>query len=126
MEIRPYLPSDETSLIDLWRECGLLRSWNDPRKDIKRKLGVQPELFLVGTIDGKVVASVMAGYDGHRGWVNYLAVDPNMRKAGLRRALMDRVERDLTAMGCPKLNLQVRTSNKDVLAFYARFGYARD
>ena len=126
MQIRAYQPSDEASVIALWEACGLLRSWNDPLKDIQRKLTVQPELFLVGTIDAKVIASVMAGYDGHRGWVNYLAVDPTLRKAGLGRALMERVERDLTAMGCPKLNLQVRTSNHEVLAFYARIGYARD
>ena len=126
MQIRQYRSSDETALIALWHACGLVRSWNDPKKDIQRKLAVQPELFLVGTIDEKVVASVMAGYDGHRGWANYLAVDPGLRKSGLGRALMERVEHDLTAMGCPKLNLQVRTSNQDVLAFYARIGYARD
>jgi ribosomal protein S18 acetylase RimI-like enzyme len=126
MQIRRYKPSDESSVIALWQACGLVRSWNDPNKDIRRKLTVQPELFLVGTVDKKVVASVMAGYDGHRGWVNYLAVDPGLRRSGLGRALMERVEQDLTAMGCPKLNLQVRTSNHDVLAFYARLGYARD
>jgi ribosomal protein S18 acetylase RimI-like enzyme len=126
MQIRPFRPPDESSVIALWEACGLLRAWNDPKKDIQRKLTIQPELFLVGTLDGKIVGAVMAGYDGHRGWVNYLAVDPSLRKAGLGRALMERVERDLTAMGCPKLNLQVRTSNADVLAFYARIGYGRD
>ncbi len=126
MQIRPYRPSDESALIALWHACGLVRSWNDPRKDIRRKLTVQPELFLVGTIGAKLVASVMAGYDGHRGWVNYLAVDPAHRKAGLGRELMEKVEHELKAMGCPKLNLQVRTSNHEVLAFYRRLGYLQD
>lgn len=126
MQIRQYKPSDESSLIALWHACGLVRSWNDPRKDIRRKLTVQPELFLVGTIGEKIVASVMAGYDGHRGWVNYLAVDPASRKSGHGRALMEKVEHELKAMGCPKLNLQVRTSNHEVLAFYRRLGYLQD
>lgn len=126
MLIRRYQPSDESTLIALWHACGLVRSWNDPRKDIRRKLTVQPELFLVGTIGAKLVASVMAGFDGHRGWVNYLAVDLEHRKSGLGRALMEKVEHELEAMGCPKLNLQVRTSNHEVLAFYRRLGYLQD
>ncbi len=126
LKLRLYQPSDEASLIALWHECGLVRPWNDPRKDIQRKLTVQPELFLVGTLDGKLVASVMAGFDGHRGWVNYLAVAPGNRKSSLGRALMQRVEDELTQMGCPKLNLQIRSSNAEVLAFYRRLGYATD
>jgi ribosomal protein S18 acetylase RimI-like enzyme len=126
MQIRKFEPADSASVIALWRECGLTRAWNDPEKDIERKLTVQPELFLVGTVGAKIVASVMAGYDGHRGWVNYLAVAPAQRKSGLGRTLMERVEKELKAMGCPKLNLQVRTSNADVLAFYRRLGYAQD
>ena len=126
MLIRRYQPSDESTLIALWHGCGLVRSWNDPRKDIQRKLTVQPELFLVGTIGENLVASVMAGFDGHRGWVNYLAVAPEHRKSGLGRAMMEKVEQELKAIGCPKLNLQVRTSNHEVLAFYRRLGYAQD
>ena len=126
MQIRRYGVLDEAAIVALWRECGLVRPWNDPLKDIRRKLTVQPELFLVATIEDKVVASAMAGFDGHRGWVNYLAVDPAHRKSGLGRALMGRVEHELKAIGCPKLNLQVRASNHDVLAFYRKLGYARD
>lgn len=126
MQIRPYLPTDESSVVALWHECGLVRPWNDPHKDIGRKLTVPPELFLVGAIEGKLVASIMAGYDGHRGWVNYLAVATNHRRKGLARELMERVETLLKVMGCPKLNLQVRSTNADVLAFYRRLGYAPD
>ena len=126
MEIRRYQSSDEPAIVELWSQCGLTRPWNDPVKDIARKLKVQPELFLVGIVEGQLVASVMAGYDGHRGWVNYLAVAGAFRKRGLGRALMRRVEQDLKAMGCPKINMQIRSSNVEVLAFYRDLGYEQD
>ena len=126
MQIRPFQAPDEPTLAALWHECGLVRPWNDPHKDIRRKLTVQPELFFVGMIEGKLVASVMAGFDGHRGWVNYLAMDPKHRRSGLGRKLMEHVEEKLHAMGCPKLNLQIRTSNTEALDFYRRLGYAQD
>lgn len=126
MHIRPFQPTDETAVIALWQRCELTRPWNDPHKDIQRKLKVQPELFLLGEIDDKVVASVMAGFDGHRGWVNYLAVCPTQRRRGLGRQLMEEVERRLTALGCPKLNLQVRSDNQAVLTFYRNLGYQVD
>jgi len=103
-----------------------MRPWNDPRKDIARKLTVQADLFLVGEEDGAIVATAMAGYDGHRGWVNYLAVDPKRRRAGLGRALMAEVETRLRELGCPKLNFQVRKANLDAAAFYERIGFAQD
>jgi ribosomal protein S18 acetylase RimI-like enzyme len=123
MQIRPFRPEDETAVTILWQRCELTRPWNDPHKDIQRKLTTQPELFLVGERDGLLVASVMAGFDGHRGWVNYLAVDPRHRGQGLGRKLMEQVERSLVELGCPKLNLQVRSGNQAVLAFYRRLGY---
>lgn len=126
MDIRKYRNSDEAAVVRLWTECGLVRSWNDPRKDIRRKLSVQPELFLVGSIGGSVMASVMAGFDGHRGWVNYLAVAEPYRRRGLGRLLMQRVEMQLREMGCPKLNMQIRSANAGVVAFYERLGYAQE
>lgn len=126
MEIRPFRPDDEDQVVALWHECGLTRPWNDPHKDIARKLRVQPELFLVGERGGRVVASVMAGYEGHRGWVNYLSVAPEQRGQGLGAQLMRRVEQELLALGCPKLNLQVRSANTAVLAFYRKLGYLQD
>jgi len=126
MIIRPYLPEDENAVILLWQECGLLRSWNDPKADIQRKLKVNPELFLVGLINGKVAATVMGGYEGHRGWVNYLAVDPRFRRQGIGRQMMEAVEARLQGLNCPKINLQVRESNKEVITFYRRLGYAVD
>lgn len=126
MDIRAYQTSDEGAVVSLWEECGLTRPWNDPRKDIARKLTIQPDLFLVGTLEGQLIATVMAGYEGHRGWVNYLAVAPKARERGFGRALMESVERLLLNLGCPKLNIQVRSSNADVLAFYRAIGYAQE
>lgn len=126
MLIRPFHDDDTEAVVALWRAAGLTRPWNDPHRDIARKKTVQPELFLVGEHEGRVIASAMAGYDGHRGWVNYLAVDPAHRGRGHARALMAEIERLLTALGCPKLNLQVRADNEAALGFYAALGYSPD
>ena len=126
MQVRPFLDSDEPAVIALWEAAGLTRSWNDPRKDIERKRSVQREWFLVGTHDGVVMASIMIGYEGHRGWINYLSVDPAYRNQGHARALMREAERLLAAAGCPKINLQIRTSNASVIAFYKAIGYGQD
>ena len=126
MLIRPFRPDDEAAVIALWQRCDLVRPWNDPHKDIQRKLLVRPDLFLVGIVDDPIVASVMAGYEGHRGWLNYLAVDPAHQRRGHARAMVAEAERLLRAAGCPKINLQVRTSNKGVIEFYRKLGYAAD
>jgi len=124
MDIRSYRAADEGAVVALWEACGLSRPWNDPRKDIARKMAEQPELFLVGTVGGELVATAMAGYDGHRGWVYYFAVSPGHRRNSLGRALMQEIERLLLARGCPKVNLQVRTDNAEVIEFYRRLGYS--
>jgi ribosomal protein S18 acetylase RimI-like enzyme len=121
--VRPYEAADEAAVIDLWQRCGLVVPWNDPRRDIALKLQVNPELFLVGTLDGRVVATVMVGYDGHRGWINYLGVDPDVQRHGFGRRIMDVAEAKLRERGCPKVNLQVRSSNAGVIAFYERLGF---
>jgi ribosomal protein S18 acetylase RimI-like enzyme len=126
IEIRQYRHEDEAAVVALWRRCELTRPWNDPHKDIGRKLDVQRELFLVGVEAGLIVAAAMAGYDGHRGSVNYLAVDPAYRRRGFGRALMRSIEEALASRGCPKVNLLVRSTNAEVIAFYQRLGYARD
>jgi ribosomal protein S18 acetylase RimI-like enzyme len=132
--IRPFRTEDTDAVVALWESCGLVRPWNDPRRDIARKLTVQPELFLVAEPEpepeprtvASVVAAGMAGFDGHRGWVNYLAVRPDLQGSGLGRTLMAEFERLLTDLGCPKLNLQVRAGNEQVLGFYASLGYTDD
>jgi ribosomal protein S18 acetylase RimI-like enzyme len=124
--VRPFRREETDAVVDLWRRCGLTRPWNDPRRDIERKLSVQPELFLVLERDAVLVATAMAGYDGHRGWVYYLAVEPALQGAGVGRALMVEVEARLLALGCPKVNVQVRGGNEPVAAFYHQLGYAED
>lgn len=126
MKIRPYEPSDGSAVIELWRKCKLTRPQNDPKKDIARKMKVKPELFLVGVEGDKVIATVMGGYEGHRGWVNYLGVDPDYQKMGLGRQMMETIEKKLLALGCPKLNLQVMVDNAKAVQFYERIGYKRD
>ena len=126
MQIRSYQPGDEAAVIRLWQECGLTRPWNDPRRDIARKLGEQPELFLIGTVDDAPMASAMAGYDGHRGWVYYLAVDESARGRGLGRLMMAACEAWLAARGIPKLNIMVRGDNAAARGFYESLGYALD
>ncbi len=124
--LRSFESGDEAAVIDLWTRCALVRPQNDPRKDIRRKLRVRPDLFRVGLEDGRIVATAMVGYEGHRGWVNYLAVAPECQRRGYGRQMMADAERLLLAEGCPKVNLQVRTSNAAVVAFYRAIGYAVD
>ena len=126
IEIRPFRPDETEAVVALWEACDLIRPWNDPRKDIDRKLRVDPELFLVAVEDELVVGAVMAGYEGHRGWINYLAVEPGKRRQGLGRDLMAVAERLLAERGCPKINLQIRSENADVIAFYGALGYRKD
>jgi len=126
MTIRPFQTGDETAVVQLWQDCGLVRSVNDPHKDIRRKMSAQPDLFLVGTIGTRIVATVMAGYEGHRGWLNYLAVAPNQQRGGLGRQMVAEAEKRLRALGCPKINLQVRRSNAGVMEFYRRIGFSED
>ena len=126
MDIRPYCKADEQAVVALWHDSGLTVPWNDPAKDIARKLHVQRDLFLVGTLDGRIVATVMAGYDGHRGWINYLAVAPDCRRQGFGLRMMDAAEGRLAAMGCPKVNLQIRRSNTQAVDFYRSIGFVED
>lgn len=124
--VRSFRTEDEAAVVDLWVRCGLVHPQNDPRKDILRKSKVRLDLFRVGTLEGKIVASVMVGYEGHRGWINYLAVSPDCQKRGFGRKMMEEAERLLRAEGCPKINLQVRTANAGVLAFYRAIGFLND
>jgi ribosomal protein S18 acetylase RimI-like enzyme len=121
--IRAFAAADTDAVALLWQQCGLTRPWNDPHKDIARKLMVQPELFLVSELDGHVVGTAMIGYDGHRGWVSYFAVAETQRGKGLGRALMAEAERLLIELGCPKIMLMVRHDNTSVVELYEHLGY---
>lgn len=126
MKIRPFEEKDRAATITLWQQCGLVVPHNDPNKDIDRKLKVDADLFLVGVDNNKIVASVMGGYEGHRGWINYLAVSPDHQRKGYGQAIMQAVEELILTKGCPKINLQVRNSNQAVIAFYNAIGYGQD
>ncbi len=126
MLIREYKPDDLNQLIALWKICNLISPLNNPLRDIERKLQVDPDLFLVGEANSMIISSVMGGYEGHRGWVNYLAVHPDHRRKGYGFQIMSHVEHLLKDKGCPKINLQVRNNNKDVLAFYKKIGFSDD
>lgn len=126
VRVRAFADADEQAVVGLWRAAGLTRPWNDPRRDIARKKLVQRELFLVAEEAGVVIGSAMAGYDGHRGWVYYLAVAPARQGGGVGRLLMAEVEGRLLALGCPKVNVQIRSGNESVAAFYAALGYGLD
>lgn len=124
--IRAFAVSDTESVVGLWRDAGLTRPWNDPHRDIARKLTTQPELFLVA-LDGEViVGSTMAGWDGHRGWLSYVATAESHRGRGVAGSLIAEAERLLTELGCPKVMLMVRADNAGVIDFYDHHGYARD
>jgi ribosomal protein S18 acetylase RimI-like enzyme len=123
VEIRAFDIADEDAVVDLWDAAGLTRPWNDPRADIRRKLTVQPELFLVAVDGGELIGSVMAGYDGHRGWLYYLAAAESHRGRGVGRALVAEAERLLEALGCPKVQLMVRPDNSGARGFYDAVGY---
>ena len=124
LKIKPYSEKDEQGVVALWHEAFPDNSpWNVPENDIKRKLNVQRELFLVAEIKEEIIGTAMAGFDGHRGWVYYVAVSKKHRRRGIGKALMQRVEKGLIDIGCSKLNLQVRASNNEVVEFYKRLGY---
>jgi ribosomal protein S18 acetylase RimI-like enzyme len=126
LEIRSYRIEDQAAVVALWKSCNLVVAQNDPVKDIQRKLAVNPEWFLIGEIEQNVVASCMAGYEGHRGWINYLAVSPGFRRQGIGKKMMQAAENMLKSVGCPKINLQVRSTNQPVIAFYRSIGFQVD
>jgi phosphinothricin acetyltransferase len=124
MEIRAFREPDETPVSALWTTVfGDVAGHNRPDRMIRCKLRVQRELFFVALLGGRLVGTVIGGYDGHRGWIYCLAVDPDVRRRGIGTALLRHVERALAARGCPKINLQARASNASTVAFYEKHGY---
>lgn len=124
MQIRTFRPKDQDAVIALWQRCGLTRPWNDPALDIERKCSEDPTLFLVGTDDhDRVMASAMVGFDGHRGWLYYLAIDPERQRRGYGRVLIEQAERLLIERGCPKLMLMVRRGQPALEEYYGALGF---
>ncbi|PLZ01222.1 GNAT family acetyltransferase [Burkholderia sp. WAC0059] len=129
--IRRFAETDADAVVALWqlafpeyREAG--KPHRDPRLSIANKLATQPELFFVATRATKIVGTVLAGYDGHRGWLYSLAVAPDARRLGIGTRLVAHAEAALAALGCPKVNLQVLPGKDDVLNFYDALGYRSD
>lgn len=123
LRLRSFSASDTDQVVELWNLCGLTVPWNDPRKDIELKLQVDPELFIIAELAGRIIGTAMGGYEGHRGYIYYLGVHPDHRRLGIARKLVGRVEQLLTARNCPKINLMVRETNNEVIAFYNSMGY---
>lgn len=124
MDIRPFRDSDKNVVIALWNEVFPDNPpWNEPASNIQLKSSVQPELFFVAELGDEVAGTAMAGFDGHRGWVYFLAVAPTHRRKGIGRALMQHAENALAELGCTKTNLQVRPGNDRALSFYQQIGY---
>lgn len=124
--IRTFRPEDEADVINLWQQCGLIVPWNNPATDIQRKLSASPDLFFVGLLDSEIVASCMAGYDGHRGWIYFLAVTSACRRQGFATRMVGHAEAALKKMGCPKIDLMIRNTNESVISFYRSVGYDID
>jgi len=126
VNIRPFENGDREAVIELWSRCGLVVSWNDPGKDIDRKLQVDPELFVIGEVESNLVATAMGGYDGHRGSIFYLAVDTVHQGRGYGRNIVEYLANLLERRGCAKLNIMVRSSNHEMIEFYRRLGFKGD
>lgn len=127
ISIRPFREADQDNVIKLWDKVfpGAPQH-NNPARDIRTKREVQPDLFLVALMEDQIVGTAMAGFDGHRGWVYYLGVDPDYQRQGIGTSLMKRIEARLIGMGCPKLNLQIRADNTEVQSFYESLGYSAE
>jgi ribosomal protein S18 acetylase RimI-like enzyme len=125
-EIVKYNQDYQKALVELWKKCNLIVSQNDPVEDIQKKLEFQPDMFLIALLDGKLIGSVMVGYEGHRGWLNYLAVLPDCQNRGYGRKLVEKAIVELEKLGCLKLNVQIRERNISAVRFYERLGFRDD
>lgn len=125
LQIRPYRDPDFDPLVALWRDCGLIRPWNDPAADIGLCRSTVSSALFVGFEDDadRITASVMAGSDGHRGWLYYLAVDADRRHVGHGQAMVHHAEAWLAGLGIRKVELMIRDDNGAVRAFYGKLGY---
>lgn len=126
IQIRAYAPDDREAVVAVWRAAGLIRPVNSPYRDIDRKLAIDPEGLLVAVDGDAVVGTVMAGYDGHRGWINYMGVDPSRHREGIGRVLIEAAVELLRGRGCSKVNLQVLRTNAGVIEFYEKAGFVED
>lgn len=125
-KIITYRSKYQDAIVNLWKQCGLVVPQNDPVEDIQKKLDFQPALFFVALLDRRPIGSVMVGYEGHRGWLNYLAVLPDYQRRGYGRKLIEKAVDELRKLGCPKVNLQIRRNNVSAVEFYKNLGFKED
>jgi len=125
LAVRSCAPAERETVIALWERCGLTRPWNDPRADFDLALAGRASTVLGGYEGAALAAAVMVGFDGHRGWVYYLAVEPGAQRRGFGRRMMDAAEAWLVVRGAPKIQLMVRSDNAEALGFYERLGLER-
>lgn len=123
IEIRPFVIEDTDGVLEVWSLAGMTTPERNPRADIQKKLRHSPESFFVGMLEGKVAATVMVGYDGHRGWIYSLAVRPDLQRKGIGRQMMEEAENWLRQQGCPQAKLQIDEARSDVAGFYKKLGY---
>lgn len=131
LSIRCFEASDTDAVVALWQEAfpeyrDVTKPQRNPHLSIANKMATQPDLFFVAVLDDRLVGTVMAGYDGHRGWMYSLAVDTAQRRLGIGTRLVAHAEAALTTRGCPKVNLQVLSAKEDIRAFYEALGYRAD
>jgi ribosomal protein S18 acetylase RimI-like enzyme len=131
MRIRSVVEADTEAIVALWREVfpeydDPARPQRDPRSSIARKLAFGDGLFWLAEDDARPVGTAMAGYDGHRGWIYSIGVVPALRRKGIARALLAHAEARLRALGCPKINIQVLSTNEAALSFWRTAGYRQD
>lgn len=123
VSLRAALAGDREAVVALWEAAGLTRPWNDPRADFDLALATATSAVLLAEQEGVIIGSVMVGFDGHRGWVYYLAAAPESRLQGIGRRLMRAAEDWLSAIGSPKIQLMVRGDNQAARGFYDALGY---
>ena len=126
LTVQPCQPPDRTALLDLWQSCGPMYGYEAPERDLESMLGSHPAMFLVGKLEGRVAASLMAGYEGHRAWLHYLAVQPELRRKGFGRSMVRAAHARLETMGCPKINLQVHKERPELIEFFYDYGFKED
>jgi ribosomal protein S18 acetylase RimI-like enzyme len=121
--IAPLEMGDAEAVVALWERCGLTRPWNDPRADIALALRGANSTVLAARQSDAIVATVMVGHDGHRGWLYYVGVDPRQQRGGIGRMLMSAAEDWLRLRGIQKAELLIRNDNDKVQRFYEAVGY---
>lgn len=125
IDIRPFREADEQAVVALWSAVfGYDDPHNEPRAVIRSKTAAADGLFFVASRGGRVVGTIMGGYDGHRGWIYLVAVAEDVQRRGVGRALVQRLEEELAERGCAKINLQIHAYNDAVVGFYEKLGYA--